>query len=131
MLRQLKDAPPDLRVEVTFARTSETTACLLPAAREDPKVLLSATDPKREPRAFDLALTRPMGKKRGRGHDTFIGDTRQHGIEFYRQVVQDLKPWRPPPPKWPEQSDEDQPDQVVIDSEGTDRVEGESDVSEP
>jgi hypothetical protein len=67
MLRQLKDAPPDLRVEVTFARTSETTACLLPAAREDPKVLLSATDPKREPRAFDLALTRPMGKKRGRG----------------------------------------------------------------
>ena len=131
MLRQLKDAPPDLRVEVTFARTSETTACLLPAARENPKVLLSATDPKREPRAFDLALTRPMGKKRGRGHDTFIGDTRQHGIEFYRQVVQDLKPWRPPPPKWPEQSDEDQPEQAVIDSEGTDRVEGESDVSEP
>ncbi len=106
MLRQLKDAPPDLRVEVSFARTSETTACLLPAAREDPQLLLSGTDPKREPRAFDLALTRPMGKKRGRDQGSFIGDTRRHGIEFYREVVQDLKPWRAPAPKWPDQSDE-------------------------
>jgi hypothetical protein len=70
-----------------------------------------------------------MGKKRGRGYGSFIGDTRQHGIEFYRQVVQDLKPWRPPPPKWPEQSDEDQSDQAFIDSEGPERVEGESDAS--
>jgi len=117
LLRQLKDAPPDLRVEVSFARTSETTACLLPAAREDSKVLLSGTDPKREPRAFELALTRSMGKQRGRGRDSFIGDTRKHGIEFYRQVVQDLKPWRPPPPKLPEQSDENRVEEASEDQD--------------
>lgn len=33
-------------------------------------------------------LTRPMGKKLGRGQGSFISDTRQHHIEFYRQVVQ-------------------------------------------
>ncbi|CAN5191794.1 hypothetical protein BH20ACT9_BH20ACT9_13530 [soil metagenome] len=57
MLRQVKDAPADLRVEVSFARTSETTASLLAAAREDPKTLLSPTDPKRQPRSFTLTLT--------------------------------------------------------------------------
>jgi len=92
---------------VSFAHTSETSAGLLPAAREDPKRLLSGMDPKREPRAFGLALTRTMGRQRGRGRDSFIGDTREQGIEFYRQVVQDLKPWRPPPPKYPEQSEAD------------------------
>jgi hypothetical protein len=95
MLRQLKRAPSDLRVEVSFARTSETTARLLPALREDPKSLLSAADPKRVPRAFDLALTRPMDKKRGRGRGSFIGDTREQGIEFSRhRPDQELAPAR-------------------------------------
>lgn len=106
MLRQLKDAPSDLRIDVSFAYASETTACLLPEARENPNLLLSGSHPKREPRAFELALTREMGKKRGRGRGSFIGDTREHGIEFYRQVVQDLKPWRARPPKWPDESKE-------------------------
>jgi len=136
ILRQLKDAPPDLRVEVSFAHTSETTAGLLPAAREDPKSLLSAADPKREPRAFDLALTRPMGKKRGRGRESFIGDTREQGIEFYRQVVQDLKSWRPPAPKWPEQGpEEEQSEETPADrsssSEGAEQGERESEASAP
>ncbi len=113
MLRQLKDAPSDLRIEVSFPRTSETTTCLLPDARENPKALLSASDPKREPRAFDLLLSRPMGKKRGRGRGSFVGDTRRHGIEFYRQVVQDLK--HPPAPKLSEESAEaaDEPQPVL------------------
>lgn len=103
ILRQLKHGPPDLRVEVRFARSRETTATLLPVARENPKVLLSPADPTREPRAFELALSRPMGKKRGRGLGTFVGDTRQQAIEFYREIVQDLKPWRAPAPKLPEE----------------------------
>lgn len=106
MLRQLKDAPSDLRVGVSFAHASETTACLLPEARDNPKLLLSTNNPKREPRAFELALSREMGKKRGRGRGSFIGETREHGIEFYQQVVQDLKPWRARPPKWPDESKE-------------------------
>lgn len=108
MLRQLTEAPPDLRVEVRFARTKETTACLLSKARQEPKTLLSPTDPKREPRSFQLALSRPMGKKRGRIRGSFVGDTKQQAIDFYREVVQDLKPWHPRPPKLP-----DEPEQVA------------------
>jgi len=103
MLRQLKDGPPDLRIEIRFARASETTACLLSEARQDPKILLSPSDPAREPRAFELGLARPMGKKRGRGRGTFVGDTRQQAIEFYRETVQGLRAWRAPAPKLPEE----------------------------
>lgn len=106
MLRQLKGGPEDLRIGVRFARTSETTACRLSEAHDNPKSLLSAVDPKREPRAFDVALTRPMGKKRGRAQGSFVGDTRQQAIDFYRDVVQDLRPWRAPAPKLPEEPEE-------------------------
>lgn len=122
MLRQLKEAPADLRIEVSFVRSSETTACLLPTAIADPKVLLCPSDTAREPRAFDLVLARPMGKKRGRGEGSFVSDTRQHGIVFYRELVQDLKAWRPPAPKLPEdaESDPDEPQATTssVDIEG-------------
>ncbi|CAN5882372.1 hypothetical protein BH24ACT15_BH24ACT15_05480 [soil metagenome] len=131
MLRQLKDAPADLRVEVSFARTSETTAGLLAAAREDPKSLLSPTDPKRQPRSFILTLTRPLGKKRGRGQGSFIGDTRQHGIEFYRQVVQDLRNWRPPAPKWPEQQSDREHSDEATPAEDAEHADGESEKLSP
>ena len=71
-LRQLKNAPADLRVEVQFARTKETTAALLADALKEPKLLLSPTTPKREPRAFSLSLARPLGTKRGRGERSFV-----------------------------------------------------------
>jgi len=116
MLRQLKDAPSDLRVEVSFVHTSETTACLLTDARENPRALLSTSDPKREPRAFELILSRPMGKKRGRGRDSFVGETRRHGIEFYRQVVQGLR--HPPAPKLSEEAEEASEELQPILSEG-------------
>lgn len=103
MLGQLKDAPPDLRIAARFAYSSETTACLLDQLREDPTALLSPNDPKREPRLFELALSRPMGKKRGRGGGSFVEDTRRQALSFYREIVQDLKPWRPPAPKLPEE----------------------------
>jgi len=115
MLRQLKDAPSDLRVEVSFVHTSETTACLLTDARENPRALLSTSDPKREPRAFELILSRPMGKKRGRGRDSFVGETRRHGIEFYRQVVQGLR--HPPAPKLSEEEEASEELQPIL-SEG-------------
>lgn len=103
MLGQLKQASPDLRIAARFAHSSETTACLLEQVREDPSALLSPTDPKREPRLFELALSRPMGKKRGRGGGSFVEDTRRQALSFYREIVQDLKPWRPPAPKLPEE----------------------------
>jgi len=99
ILRQLKKAPDDLRVEVQFARTKESTALLLKEAREDPKALLSPSDPKREPRSFVLSLARPLGTKRGRGEKSFVLETRRQVVGFYGDLVERLSEWRPKAPR--------------------------------
>lgn len=105
MLRQLKSAPPELRVEVQFARTKETTAARLADAREEPRALLSPTDPKREPRSFYLSLAGPLGTKRGRGERSFVLETRRQVVSFYGELVENLKSWQPKPPKMPTESE--------------------------
>src|SRR4051812_31161242 len=105
LLRQLKEAPNGLLVEVSFANTKATTAGLLSAAREDTQGLLLANDPRRPPRAFRLALSRPMGTKRGKGERSFVLETRKQAIDFYRELVQNLRPWRAAPPKLPDEPD--------------------------
>jgi hypothetical protein len=108
ILRQLKKAPDDLRVEVHFARTKETTALLLKDVQADPKALLSPSDPKREPRSFTLSLARPLGTKRGRGERSFVLETRRQVVSFYSDLVEGLAAWRPKAPKMPaEKSSED------------------------
>src|SRR5215217_1253916 len=52
LLRQLADAPADLRVEAAFPNARQTTSVLLADAREEPDKLLYPADAKREPRAF-------------------------------------------------------------------------------
>ncbi len=52
-------------------------------------------DPKRGARTFVLALTRPMGVKR----DSFVQDTTAQTVAFYRDLVQNPKPWQPPAPR--------------------------------
>jgi hypothetical protein len=101
ILRQLKKAPDDLRIEVSFARTKESTALLLKEAREDPKALLSPSDPKRDPRRFALSLSRPLGTKRGRGESSFVNETRRQVVGFYGDLVEGLAEWRPKAPKLP------------------------------
>jgi hypothetical protein len=106
VLRQLKEAPDDLLLEVSFANTKATTAGLLSAAKDDPQSLLLANDPRRLPRAFRLALSRSMGTKRGKGERSFVLETRKQAIDFYRDLVQNLRPWRAAPPKLPDEPDE-------------------------
>lgn len=101
MLRQLRKAPDDLRIEVRFARTKESTALLLRDVREDPKGLLSPSDPKREPRSFALSLARPLGTKRGKGERSFVLETRRQVVSFYGDLVEGLSDWRPKAPKLP------------------------------
>lgn len=101
ILRQLKKAPEDLRLEVHFARTKETSAVLLKDAREEPASLLSPTDQKREPRSFTLSLARPLGTKRGRGERSFVLETRRQVVSFYGDLVEGLSEWRPKAPKLP------------------------------
>jgi hypothetical protein len=102
ILRQLNDAPPDVRITVSFANTRETTSLLLSEAREYPQRLLSPTDAKRDTRTFELALTRPLGLKSGKGQGSFVRETRRQVIDFYGEVVQNLKPWQAKAPKLPE-----------------------------
>jgi hypothetical protein len=101
ILRQVSNAPKDLRVEVQFARTKETTAMLLADALDEPKALLSPSDPKRDPRAFNLSLARPLGTKRGRGERSFVLETRRQVVGFYGGLVENLRDWQPKAPKLP------------------------------
>jgi hypothetical protein len=98
ILRQLRGAPPDLRIDASFAKTRDTTSLLLGEAQEFPRRVLHS-DQRREPRAFVVAMTRAMGTKRGKGQGSFVRETRRHVLDFYGTVVQDLKPWQPKPPQ--------------------------------
>ena len=109
ILRQLKDAPDDLRIETRFVGLKRTTAVLLGEVREDEKKVLLPDDQKREPREFHLSLARPMGIKRGSGQGGFITETRQQAIDFYRELFQQLTEWRPKAPKLREARTESKP----------------------
>jgi hypothetical protein len=99
LLRQLGDASPDLRVEVWYPHARESVATTLQHAREQPESLLCPADHKRQPRSFELTLTRPMGQKRGRAEGSFVRETRAQTVAFYRDLVQNLKAWQAPAPQ--------------------------------
>lgn len=105
LLRQLKDAPPALRIEVRYPSTKDPTSMLLRDAQTSPQRLLHATDPKREPREFTIAWARPMGVKRGKLAGSVVGDTKSQVTDFYRNVVQILRPWIAAPPRLPASTD--------------------------
>jgi len=99
LLRQLGEAPNDLRVEVAYPNARETTSAMLSQALEEPARLLYPADPKREPRSFNLTLVRPMGSKRGKAEGSFVRETRAQTFDFYGDLVQNLKLWQARPPK--------------------------------
>ena len=100
LLRQLKRAPADLRVSITFERTQLKASGALTELRESPKSALSETD--RPPRSFTVAFTRRVGSKRRSGSGNFVHDMEKLVEEFYREVVQGLKAWTPPAPRLPD-----------------------------
>ena len=99
LTRQLKEAPDDLQVEAAFPNARVTTAATLGHIREEPRALDYEPDPKRPPRSFVLTSSRPMGQKRGRAEGSFVRETSAQAIEFYRDLVQNLRPWQAPAPK--------------------------------
>lgn len=86
LLRQLKGAPDDLRIEVRFSNVGATRSELLRDCRDAPERLLLKEDPKREPRSFVLAQSRQMAKKRGRKEGSFVAETRRQATRFYRNL---------------------------------------------
>lgn len=109
LLRQLKDAPPDLRLEVRYPNAKETCAATLKQASERPDLLLLAADPRREPRAFRITLAKELGAKRGKLAGSFVAESKRQTIDYYRGIVQRLKPWSPSAPKLPGQIGEASP----------------------
>lgn len=116
LLRQLADAPADLRIEARYPNARETTSVLLSDAREDPDKLLHPTDEKREPRSFTVTLSRSMGQKRGKAEGSFVRETRLQTFDFYGDIVQQLSAWRPRAPKLRSAGDEDAPVSADVES---------------
>lgn len=104
LLRQLKDAPDNLRLEVRYPNVKETVSASLKEARAQPERLLLPADSHREPRSFRLVLTRELAAKRGKLAGSFVAESKRQAIDFYRTIVQDLRTWRPSAPKLPEAS---------------------------
>lgn len=99
LMRQLGEAPYDLRIEAAYPNARETTGALLGQIQEDVDCLRYPADPKREPRSFTLTLSRPMGKKRGKAEGSFVKETRTQTFSFYRDFIQDFKAWQARAPK--------------------------------
>jgi hypothetical protein len=109
LLRQLKQAPGDLRVDVAFERAHRTQGTTLAKVREDPELLRFSEDRQRPPRQFTISTTRPMGRGAGRGRRAFVDSTIVLATGFYRDTLQGIRAWQPSPPRLPD-------DEVVEDT---------------
>lgn len=91
LLRQLKDAPDSLSVEVVAARQAQTECELLKDVRASNAPLLP--DPGVDVRAFRLTLSSPLGTKRSGLRGAFIPSVNAAVDAFYAQVIQPLRPF--------------------------------------
>jgi hypothetical protein len=101
LLRQLTTAKDDLQIEVRYPNQKEPTSCSLKEAKIKPASLLYAADVKRDPMLFRLTSSKDLGMKRGRGGGSFVLESKQQTSDFYRTIVQGLRPWAPAAPKLP------------------------------
>lgn len=87
LIRQLHAAPDTLRVEA-FAMQARGagTAELLKDIREKPAILVA--DPTKNLRMLRVAVSCPMGAKRGRGRGSFIDSVADAINSFYGEVMQ-------------------------------------------
>ena len=98
LVRQLKDAPDDLMISASAARSrTPGSTRTLKEVRENPSLLLD--DPQAEVRSFTLTLSAKSGTKRGQGRGSFVGSVTALVDSFYIGVVQYLKNWSPAAPK--------------------------------
>lgn len=104
LIRQLADAPDDLRIEVHYPNVRDPERGFLRDVRLKPERLLLATDTGREPRTFQLILCRDLGMKRSGASGSIVSETHRQAIDFYRSVIQNLRPWHAPAPTLPPSS---------------------------
>lgn len=97
LLRQLSDAPDDLRIDAYARHSRSSMSALLREVRDASELLIE--DRTRELRRYVLHMAEPMGTKRGNGRGPFIASTIDLVDRFYSQVVQGIRPWTPPAPR--------------------------------
>ncbi|MGV9543517.1 TerD family protein [Nocardia beijingensis] len=107
LLRQLADAPGDVRIEAVFSVRGNEACEHLETVRENPKALTDGRSG--EIVSFSLEQSFPMGNRRsGSGTAaTFIASVTAATDAFYGSVVQPLRGWVPPAPKQLEPADAD------------------------
>jgi hypothetical protein len=98
LVRQLKQAPDNVRLEAfaAYAR-GNGSAALLRDVRENPALLVESSG--KEIRSFRVALSMPLGPKRGRGRGCAIDSVLDTIEGFYGTVLGELKAWSGAPPK--------------------------------
>lgn len=108
LLRQLQEAPDDTRIEVRIARSQMTLAESLGTARARPEALYP--DGAKEIRGFGVSMSRNMGLKKDASKGSFIESVMNATEDFYRVVLQNLRPWKASPPKLKPKQEEQEPD---------------------
>jgi hypothetical protein len=98
LLKQIRQAPDNVRVEAfTTQQRGPGATAMVSAIREDATTVIA--DPKKELRSFRIAMTVPMGTKRGRGRGALIDSLLEAVDSYYGDVLQHLKAWAAAPPK--------------------------------
>ena len=97
LVRQLRDAPEQLRIEAYAFRARSGSAALLKDVRADPTRLIMDTS--RELKSFVVTSISPIGSKRGRGRGSFIDSVVDSIERTYGDVGQHLKAWSGAPPR--------------------------------
>lgn len=96
LLRQLHSAPDTLTVEARLGH-GQSLAGSLAALRENPELLYPPAP--KEIRQFVLTFTRNMGVKKDASKGSFVDSVLTTTQDFYTQVLQNLRSWKPAPPK--------------------------------
>lgn len=97
LVRQLAEAPDETRIEAKIARSQASLAESLGRIRAEPETIYPPSD--RDIRGFDVSLARNMGLKRDASKGSFIDSVLVGTEDFYRLILQNLRAWKPAPPK--------------------------------
>ncbi len=117
LLRQLKNAPDSITLESWATRSRTSFADVLGNVRAKPDLLVPQDD--REIVSFTVSLSGQMGLKRAAGMRSFIDSVIDTLDVFYADVVQSLKKWQPPAPKFDGGSAENKPAPAKRENEAT------------
>jgi hypothetical protein len=93
----LQTAPENLKIEARIAYKSSSLAAPLSAVRDDAATLYPEGG--REIRAFTLSIASNMGQKRDSSRGSFVESVVTAAEAFYGGVLQNLRTWKPAPPK--------------------------------